>query len=309
MRAHRKLKRDDLGMTLLFSFMLAAAVAWDHIAVIIKIATVDRGFLFHVHWELPTLVAIFFFGICCSLGVTMCWMDVVRKAQYIGIRGLYTKSTVLGVAAFGAVVLSCVAVFAWNPMVMTVICTVIIALVGVSFRIAGDKVYDMLLPPGANPEAALTQSRARAVRFATHIRDTARLAGGCCMAIGLCLVSLALLRPSPTPLFRQQNNEDRWHQGQVPYVLFLLCCTAASSTLARYIRFWASPMVTPPPAPGLAAYCLWFWAARRVCPSGFPVSPLDEPADGASDNISENVDEHSSAENSSETDDEWVPDV
>lgn len=58
------------------------------------------------------------------------------------------------------------------------------------------------------------------------------------MTVALLGFLYGLSRPSPTPVYKEQNSLPPLLSGQVPYFLFTVTIMNTSTYIASYLRFW-----------------------------------------------------------------------
>jgi len=73
-----------------------------------------------------------------------------------------------------------------------------------------------------------------------EVRKVAQGVGIRCVAISCSGIAFGLCRPSPSPLYAQQNSLPPWLSGQIAYFLLASSTVETSAFIASSIRAWSS---------------------------------------------------------------------
>jgi len=82
-----------------------------------------------------------------------------------------------------------------------------------------------------------------------EVRKVAQGVGIRCMAISCSGIAFGLCRPSPSPVYAQQNTLPPWLSGQIAYFLLAASTVETSACIASDIRLWSNRQHDARPAP------------------------------------------------------------
>ena len=93
----------------------------------------------------------------------------------------------------------------------------------------------MLAKPDFSSHSAVP---AEVQSMARHVRQTARGIGTRCAAVSCFGVGYSLCRPSPNPVYPQQNSLPPWLSGQIAVFLLGITIIETSTYVTSYLRYW-----------------------------------------------------------------------
>jgi hypothetical protein len=210
--------------------------------------------------------------------------------------GVSHGTVALAAALASSVTTAVMLVAVADPLLASFLFLPVLPVVGASFAVASNRIYAALirvvphdgggggsrsagvgtaaspetpalsLPPlsapalsGAVPPSVLA--------MAGHVRKTARGMGARFTAIGCASVAYGLSRPSPSPVYTQQNSLPPLLSGQLAFFLLCALVIETSTYMASYLRFWKDRRVRPAAANHAPRPPKWWGLVSRAQPA------------------------------------------
>ena len=208
--------------------------------------------------------------------------------------GVSYGTVALAAALASSVTAAMVLVAVADPLLTSFLFLPVLPVVGASFAVASNRIYAALirvvphdgggggsgsagvgtaaspatsaLPPLAAP-ASSGAVPPSVLAMAGHVRKTARGMGARFMAIGCASVSYGLSRPSPSPVYAQQNSLPPLLSGQLAFFLLCALVIETSTYMASYLRFWKDRRVRPAAANHAPRPPKWWGLVSRAQPA------------------------------------------
>lgn len=230
------------------------------VGFLISVLFGDPNSATHVHVRYALVATGQFLVIMAALSISTNWLDMVDAAK-IGQRRISasfannqdsgtseTKTSftnvVLPAASLLSIITGAVLITMSNLLLVSFILMSVMPVVGASFIVASNRIYialNRIMPCDDSMSTKITLSTTLppAVQtMAKQVRLTARGIGSRCVGISIMGIGYSLCRPSPNPVYTQQNSLPPWLSGQIAMFLLGSLVIEISTYIVSYLEYW-----------------------------------------------------------------------
>lgn len=249
---HGALQMDSVGRTLLLNTLYVFPVIVIQCGMMcgtLERYSAERFYSSKIRE--PLIVFMQFFFVSAELSVFVVWMKMVDDVFAVHsetsiLRPRTTNQYILvvyGISMLLFVITMVGFVVLHSYTMMTAVGLFYMLIIGVVSFFASRRVTSVLESPlkvKLVPTAALETYGRAATPIIRHIRHTSRTISALSIVLLCSTVAYGLSRPSPEPIYRQQNryNGHGLDQGQVPFFLAVNLVNYTSHFISRYLLTW-----------------------------------------------------------------------
>lgn len=213
------------------------------------------GYFYYRHVRVFTHVAMFGSFMGATSSVFLVWLELAEKTASAHRRQtgvafqqsprtrldapLYRRRVLLSSITAAAIIVASYLLYS-GIFVATTLGAVIVVAIGASFHVGGQRINLLLDIVALAEEEGAPQSdvQARAAAIAAVIRRTSRSLSWLCIGLGISLSVTGIMLPSPTPLYKTQNDLPPMLNGQFGMVASQVICMQINMGITNYLWFW-----------------------------------------------------------------------
>jgi len=233
------------------------------IGFLISVLLGDPNSATHVHVRFALVATGQFLIIMAALSISINWLDMVDAAKIGGQRrhssssaniqdstrstsetGKSYSKKVLPATFLLSVITGAFLIAMSNLLLVSLILMGAMPVVAASFIVASNRIHvalNRVLPcdDSISIKMSLNLTVPPAVQtMAKQVRLAARGIGARCVGISIMGFGYGLCRPSPNPVYVQQNSLPPWLSGQIAIYLLGSLTIETSTYIASYLNYW-----------------------------------------------------------------------